>query len=230
MVKAGFTSVFIGIETPNIDSLIEANKVQNRNRNLALDIQKIQRNGLEVMGGFIVGFDNDPPHIFDNLIHFVKESKIVVAMVGLLNAPPGTKLYKRLLAEGRIKPFFKGNNTDFDTNIIPKMDYQHLINGYKKIIKNLYGIESFYTRVSSFLQVYHPKNIFKMDFQYFKMHKSYIVAILKIIFKFGFIEKKKLSFWKLFFNTLFKKPKALSLLFAQIVSGYHIRKIYENHL
>ncbi len=71
MIKAGFTSVFIGIETPSEESLKEANKIQNRNRNLVADIRKIQKSGLEVMGGFILGFDSDPPDIFQRLINFI---------------------------------------------------------------------------------------------------------------------------------------------------------------
>jgi radical SAM superfamily enzyme YgiQ (UPF0313 family) len=101
MVKAGFEAVFIGIESPNEESLVECNKTQNRNRNLIASIKKIQLAGLEVQGGFIVGFDNDPPSIFEKLSSFIQESGIVTAMVGLLNAPKGTKLEKRLAAEGR---------------------------------------------------------------------------------------------------------------------------------
>ena len=89
MVKAGFEAVFIGIETPNEDSLIECNKSQNRNRDLISSVKKIQQAGLEVQGGFIVGFDNDPPSIFEKLTGFIQESGIVTAMVGLLNAPKG---------------------------------------------------------------------------------------------------------------------------------------------
>lgn len=226
MVKAGFVSVFIGIETPNEDSLKEANKVQNRNRDLIENIHKIQREGLEVMGGFIVGFDNDPPDIFQRLIHFVKESRIIVAMVGLLNAPPGTKLYQRLLSEGRIRPTFKGNNTDFETNIVPKMDYHHLIDGYKKIIKELYNTLSYYRRISSFLDYFNPKGRFKIDRQFVRIHRTYLLGIPNIIWKFGFLEKRRGDFWKLFFKTLFKKPKALFTVLGQIVSGYHIRKIH----
>jgi len=101
MVKAGFESVFVGIESPNEESLIECNKTQNRNRDLVSSVKKIQQFGLEVQGGFIVGFDNDPPTIFDKLTNFIQESGIVTAMVGLLNAPKGTKLQKRLLKEDR---------------------------------------------------------------------------------------------------------------------------------
>ncbi|MFN3504671.1 MAG: B12-binding domain-containing radical SAM protein [Caldimicrobium sp.] len=230
MAKAGFTSVFIGIETPHEESLKEANKVQNRNRNLIENISKIQQNGLEVMGGFIIGFDNDPPDIFQRVINFVKESTIVIAMVGLLNAPPGTKLYKRLISEGRIKPYFKGDNTDFDTNIIPKMDYTLLIKGYKKVIRELYLETSYYQRIYNFLNHFKPKSSFKIDWSYLKVHKSYLFSLPKIIMKFGLIGKERLKFWKLLLKTILKKPRAFSILLAQMVSCYHIKKIYEKNL
>jgi len=95
MVQAGFDCVFVGIETPNQDSLAECNKVQNKGRNLIDCVKKIQRSGMEVQGGFILGFDNDNNSIFENLIRFIQNSGIVTAMIGLLNAPKGTKLYAR---------------------------------------------------------------------------------------------------------------------------------------
>lgn len=226
MVNAGFNSVFIGIKTPYQASLEEANKVQNKNRDLVKDVRKIQKFGLEVIGGFIVGFDNDPINIFDLIIKFVKESKIVIAMVGLLNAPPGTRLYKRLEKEGRINPLFKGNNTDFSTNILPKMSYQTLIQGYKKIIRELYKTENYYKRIETFLKDFHPKIKFKLDKNYLKVNYGYILGLPKIFLKFGFIEKNRMKFWKILSHTLIKKPQAFFIILAQIVSGYHFRKIF----
>ncbi len=227
MVKAGFNSVFIGIETPYQASLTEANKVQNMNRDLVKDIRKIQKSGLEVMGGFIVGFDSDPTNIFDLTIKFIKESRIVIAMVGLLNAPPGTRLYKRLEKEGRIRPVFKGNNTDFSTNIIPKMNYHTLIQGYKKIIEELYETKNYYKRIKTFLEDFHPRFKFKLDKNYFKIHYGYIFGLPKIFFKFGFIEKNRMKFWEILSYTLIKKPRAFLILLAHIVNGYHFRKIFD---
>ena len=112
MVKAGFASVFVGIETPNEESLAECNKVQNKNRDLVGSVRKIQGSALYVTGGFIVGFDNDPPSIFERMTAFIRETGIVTAMVGLLNAPRGTKLYQRLVQEGRLLKDVSGDNTD----------------------------------------------------------------------------------------------------------------------
>ena len=111
LTKAGFSSVFIGIETTELASLTECRKTQNKNRNLLESVHKIQKYGLEVSGGFIVGFDNDSPSVFQKQIDFIRESGIISAMVGLLNAPRKTMLYKRLKQEGRITSEPTGNNT-----------------------------------------------------------------------------------------------------------------------
>jgi len=101
------------------NSLQECNKVQNKNRDLLQSVKKIQKAGLLVSGGFIVGFDSDNTGVFQRQIDFIQQSGIISAMVGLLNAPKGTKLEKRLLAEGRMLKDFTGNNTDFSINFIP---------------------------------------------------------------------------------------------------------------
>ena len=181
MVKAGFEAVFIGIESPNEESLIECNKTQNRNRDLISSVKKIQESGLEVQGGFIVGFDNDPPSIFDKLTNFIQESGIVTAMVGLLNAPQGTKLQKRLLSEGRLLKNFNGNNTDLSINFVPQMEHRVLIDGYKKILNTIYSPKYYYERVMRFLKDFEPKKK-----KVFHLNPNYILALFKSIFKFIF--------------------------------------------
>ncbi|NAZ29842.1 MAG: DUF4070 domain-containing protein [Caldimicrobium sp.] len=227
MTEAGFTSVFIGIETPNEESLKEANKRQNINRDLVSSIRKVQKSGLEVMGGFILGFDNDPPTIFDTLVRFIEDTRIIIAMVGVLNAPPGTRLYHRLLEEGRILSRFIGNNTDISTNIIPKMGFETLIEGYKKVIRELYSVKNYYRRVSTFLDDYSFKAKFSLSLSYLKYNYGYLLSIPKILFHFGFREKGRSDFWKLLWKTISKKPKAFSTILAQVVSGYHFRQIFK---
>src|ERR1700690_3967301 len=101
-------------------------------------VKNIQKAGLEVQGGFIVGFDNDPITIFETQISFIQKSGVVTAMVGILNALPRTQLYERLKREQRLLTDTSGNNTDFSTNFIPRMDYDLLICGYKKVLRTLY--------------------------------------------------------------------------------------------
>ena len=220
MVKAGFEAVFIGIESPNEESLVECNKTQNRNRDLISSVKKIQRAGLEVQGGFIVGFDNDPPSIFEKLTNFIQESGIVTAMVGLLNAPKGTKLQKRLESEGRMLKDFTGSNTDFSMNFIPRMDSKALLDGYKKILKKIYSPKHYYERVTRFIKDFEPKNK-----KVFHFNPNYILALFRSIFRLGVIGEERVYYWKLFFWSLFCKPKLFTLAILFTIYGFHFRKI-----
>jgi radical SAM superfamily enzyme YgiQ (UPF0313 family) len=138
MADAGFDAVFVGIETPDNASLIECNKRQNQGRNLIEDVKRIQRARLQVQGGFIVGFDHDLPSIFQRQIDFIQKSGIVTAMVGLLNALPDTKLYARLLREGRLLGRTSGNNVDGTLNFMPRMPLEQLMEGYRSILRGIY--------------------------------------------------------------------------------------------
>ena len=220
MVKAGFEAVFIGIESPNDDSLVECNKPQNRNRDLIASIKKIQQAGLEVQGGFIVGFDNDPPSIFEKLANFIQESGIVTAMVGLLNAPKGTKLQKKLEDEGRMLENFTGSNTDFSINFIPKMDLNALLEGYQKILDKIYSPKYYYERVMRFLKEFDPKKK-----KIFHVNPNYILALFKSIIKLGVMGEERIYYWKLFFWSLFRKPQLFSLAILFSIYGFHFRKI-----
>ena len=225
MVKAGFNSVFIGIETPNEESLTECNKLQNKNRDLAASVKKIQNYGLQVQGGFIVGFDNDPLSIFKSQINFIQRSGIVTAMVGLLNAPRGTRLYQRLKQENRLLIGFTGDNTDCSINFIPKMDYETLINGYKYILNTIYSPKSYYERVKIFLKEYKPrgKRWGKIEFNHFK-------ALVKSMWILGVKEKGRRYYWKLFVSTLLKSPRTFPLSITFAVYGFHFRKVVEKYI
>jgi len=219
MVEAEFEAVFIGIESPNEESLIECNKVQNRNRDLIASVKKIQHAGLEVQGGFIVGFDNDPPAIFNTLTNFIQESGIVTAMVGLLNAPRGTKLHTRLLTEGRLLSDFTGNNTDFSMNFVPQMDPEELLKGYKAILNTIYSPKYFYGRATRFLKDFKPKK------KVFHLNPNYILALVKSMVKLGVVGKERMYYWKLFLWTLFRRPQLFSLAIVYTIYGFHFRKI-----
>src|SRR5512136_1675163 len=151
MTQAGFDTVFVGIETPNEDSLTECSKNQNKGRDLVDSVKRLQRAGLQVQGGFIVGFDSDPPSIFQQQIDFIQKSGIVTAMVGLLQAPLGTRLYERMKQEGRVVSEMSGDNVDGTTNIIPAMNLETLREGYKSIMNHIYAPGPYYQRVKTFL-------------------------------------------------------------------------------
>ncbi len=221
MVKAGFNKVFIGIETPNEESLTECNKYLNKNRDLIACVKKIQDNGFEVQGGFIVGFDSDPPSIFERQISFIQKSGIVTAMVGLLNAPRGTRLYHRLKKEDRLLNDPSGDNTDFSINFIPKMNIEALINGYKKILNTIYSPKHYYKRVMTFLKAYKPKPL--KGKIHFNLHN--LGAFFKSVWFLGIKGKERFHYWKLISWTLVRRPRFFRLAITLAIYGFHFRKI-----
>ena len=226
MVKAGFNTAFVGIETPNEESLVECNKSTNINRDLVASVKKIQNHGLEVQGGFIVGFDSDPVSIFRSQINFIQNSGIVTAMVGLLNAPRGTRLYHRLKKENRLLKGFSGDNTDCSLNFIPKMNYETLINGYKHILNTIYSPKQYYERIRTFLKEYKPqkrKGIPRFQFYHIK-------GFIKSMWFLGIKEKGRRYYWKLFVSTLLRRPRAFPISISLAVFGLHFRKIVEKSI
>lgn len=222
MVRAGFKEVFIGIETPNEESLTESGKVQNRHRDLLDSVRRIQQAGLQVHGGFIIGFDSDPPSIFDMQIKFIEESGIVTAMVGLLTALRGTRLYQRLNREGRLLGDPTGNNTAIALNFTPNMDSGTLINGYQMVLNTIYSPKYFYRRTLRFFKVYNPLYSGKFHYKH-----GYMAAFLKSILYLGILGKERYYYWMLLSWTAFNKPKLFPLAITYAVYGFHFRKITE---
>ncbi len=222
MVKAGFDCVFVGIETPNQESLSECNKVQNRGRDLLACVQKIQRFGLQVQGGFILGFDHDDASIFDSVIQFIQHSGIVMAMVGLLNAPRGTKLFQRLMKEQRLLNVSTGDNTDCTINFIPQMGKENLIRGYKKVLDTIYSQRHYCRRIRSFLKNYRLPSSKK-----FRPNLREIGAFLKSIWHIGILSRGQIHYWKLIFWSL-QNPQYFRMTVRFSIYGYHFRKIFKN--
>ena len=221
MTETGFSSTFIGIETPDEMSLKECKKIQNNNRNLLDSVKKIQKAGIQVSGGFIVGFDSDSPSVFQRQIDFIQQSGIVSAMVGLLNAPKNTKLYERLDAENRLTVEATGNNTDMSMNFVPKMNYQDLMEGYKKIIRNIYTAKPYYERIRQFLLNYKKMYVVKK-----KPEFSNLMAFFKSIIIIGIVKKGRSEYWKFLIWTLFKRPGLFVDAVTFIVYGYHFRTVF----
>jgi radical SAM superfamily enzyme YgiQ (UPF0313 family) len=220
MAQAGFDTVFVGIESPNEESLDECGKRANKGRDMIASIRKMQQFGLEVQGGFIVGFDSDPPEIFDRMISFIQESSVVTAMVGLLNALPSTKLYSRLTKEGRLLERTSGNNTDFSINFVPSMEYDRLVGGYKRVMQNIYSPKQYYKRVKTFLQNYTPG-----DNRVFHIRFNYVMALPKSIIRIGILGRERFQYWKLFFWSLFRRPKLFPHAITLSIYGFHFRKM-----
>ncbi len=219
MREAGFDSVFIGIETPSKESLQECGKFQNKNCDQALSVRKIQSYGMEVTAGFIVGFDSDDLSIFARQIEFIQNTGIVVAMVGLLQALPGTKLYERLKNENRLVKNSSGNNTDFSTNFLPKMDLNTLINGYKSILSSIYAPDNYYERVKTFLKYYKPYYTEPFKFKDIK-------AIVKSIYILGILKNNRKYYWEIFFTSLFKYPQSFTKAITMTIYYEHFRTIF----
>jgi len=225
MARAGFEEVFVGIETPNAESLEECKKIPNKNRDMIASIKTLQNAGLQVQGGFIVGFDHDPLSIFDTLIHFIKESGIVVAMVGLLNAPKNSRLYNRLGKEDRLLKVFTGDNTDFSMNFIPKMNPRALVDGYRRVLATIYSPKEYYQRVFDFLKTHEPLRQHKASFRFTQLR-----ALSKSMLLLGVIGEERLYYWKLFFWSLFHRPRHFSTAITLAIYGFHFRRVFQLHL
>jgi radical SAM superfamily enzyme YgiQ (UPF0313 family) len=224
MVKAGFDTVFVGIETPNEDSLVECSKNQNKDRDLVESVKRLQRAGLQVQGGFIVGFDNDSPSIFQQQIDFIQKSGIVTAMVGLLQAPLGTRLYERMQKEGRLVDEFSGDNVDGSTNIIPKMGLEPLREGYRKILSQIYAPKFYYERILTFLREYQPPRIrIQLELQYF-------LALWRSIYLLGIRGVERVQYWRLILWTLFRRPRLFPLAITFAIYGFHFRQVVALHV
>jgi radical SAM superfamily enzyme YgiQ (UPF0313 family) len=222
MVRAGFDSVFLGIESPEEKCLEECHKVQNRNRDLIGMVKKIQRSGLQVTGGFILGFDSDPPDIFQKQIDFIQQSGIVTAMVGLLNAERGTKLYHRLQQEGRLVEDTSGDNTNYSINFVPKMSYCQLMEGYKHLVSFIYSPKYFYKRLITFLKIFEPP---KRNGSHIELRD--IKALFHSFWSLGVAGEERFYYWKALFWTLLRRPQLLPLCVRLAIYGYHFRKVFQ---
>ena len=220
MVDAGFTTVFIGIETPDQDSLSECGKNLNTNRDLVEDVKRIQRAGLQVQGGFIVGFDSDTPSIFQRQIDFIQQSGIVTAIVGLLQAIPGTKLYERLSDEGRLRDDVTGDNADGTTNVIPRMSFETLQEGYRRIMQTIYSPRVHYERIRIFLKEY------KLQTNRTHLDVQHLLAFVRSIYHLGLKSRGRLQYWKLLAWTALRRPKAVPMAVTLAIYGYHFRKSF----
>lgn len=223
MVKAGFRKVFLGIETPVQESLKQTQKMQNTTMDLVEAVRKIQKSGMEVLSGFIVGFDSDPPDVFDRMIEFIKEAAIPVSMVGLLSALPGTQLFRRLKSEGRLLSNNAASNTVEDLNYVPAMDVQKLLEGYKRILATIYDPKQYYQRVLEFLSHYQPKlrqNLRAGD----------ILTFFTSVAKQGIRGKHRLEYWKFLVKAYFRNAQAFPEAVTLAIQGYHFQKVTELEL
>jgi len=219
MRKAGFFLVFVGIETISTEGLKECGKLQNQNRDLINSIRKFYKYGMEVTGGFIVGFDSDDETIFERQFNFIQEAGVSKAMIDLLQALPGTKLYKRLEIEGRLIKTSSGINQDSTINFTPKLDKEILIKEYNSLVKKAYSPKFYFERINNFLKYYEPTRIIPFN-------KSIVPSLFKIYFIFKNLEKGKFYSFKLIVQTLLKRPKCLQAAIDNSILYIHFGKVF----
>lgn len=219
MVAAGFRKVFVGIETPVAESLAECRKLQNEGRNLVEAVQTLQRDGLQVMGGFIVGFDHDTPDIFKQQFDFIQRSGVVTAMVGLLTALPETRLYHRLKREGRLVTKSTGNNTDATMNFRPKLNREFLEAGYRDLMKRLYEPKAYYQRIRTFLKHHKPAR------QQLRLSWTDFCAFVKSFWLLGVWYRGRVAYWRFFWGTLLRRPGQFREAIELAIVGYHFRRV-----
>ena len=221
MSRAGFDAVFIGIETPDEATLASCNKKQNLQRDLITDVKKVQRAGIEVYAGFIVGFDGDTPSSFQRLGDFIQRSGIVTAMVGLLQAPPGTRLFDRVRAEGRLIGAMTGDNVDGTTNILPLMGLDTLRQRYRALIAELYEPRHYYARVRTLLREYRVPAVRA------RLDAAHVLAFLRSMGRLGIAGRERVQYWHLLAWTLLRRPRLLPQAVTLAIYGYHFRIITE---
>ena len=224
MAAAGFNTVFVGIETPDDDALAACNKKQNVGRDLVEDVKRIQRAGIQVTAGFIVGFDGDTPSTFRRQIEFIQRSGIVTAMVGMLQAPVGTRLYERMAREGRLLGDMTGDNVDGTTNMRPQMGLDVLREQYRALLSHIYTPRHFYRRIRTFLQEYQrPAVRGRVDLQHG-------LALARSVVRLGVIGRERFQYWRLLAWTLCVRPRLLPEAVTLAIYGYHFRRVAELHV
>jgi radical SAM superfamily enzyme YgiQ (UPF0313 family) len=222
MKDAGFTSVFLGIETPDESALIACNKMQNTRRSLLDSVALIQSYGMQVMGGFILGFDTDRDDIFDRMVDFIQKSGIPIAMVGLLQAMPGTQLFQRLWKEGRILDAGHGDNTEAKLNFLPRMDATRLVEGYRSVLKQIYSCEAYYERVKLNLSRAQPRTGDRKSRQQW-LTRSNARAFVTSLVRQGVFGRHRWSYWKFVMTVAVRYRHCIGMAMTLAVMGYHFQ-------
>ncbi len=199
-----------------------ANKLQNTRRSLLDSVAIIQSYGMQVMGGFILGFDTDREDIFDRMIEFIQKSGIPIAMVGLLQAMPGTQLFRRLRREGRILHTGGGNNTSMSLNFLPRMDATKLVEGYRSVLKQIYSSDAYYKRVKLYLrrtQSAPGEKRFKQRW----LTRANVRALVTSIVRQGVFGRQRWSYWKFLAAAATRYRRSFGTAMTLAVMGYHFQ-------
>ncbi len=217
MVAAGFKKVFLGLETPSAASLRECRKLQNLRGDLAESVRTIQNAGLEVMGGFIVGFDSDEPDIFQRQFEFIQKTGVVTAMVGLLQAMPRSRLYRRLAGEGRLRAASCGDNTSASFNFVPRLDADFLVENYRTLMRRLYEPRAYYQRIRVFLDAHRARGPRP------RLTWPDLGAAFGSLWIMGVRHRGRRAFWGFLATTLARHPGQFGVAMTMAIMGHHFR-------
>jgi radical SAM superfamily enzyme YgiQ (UPF0313 family) len=215
MTAAGFAVVFVGIETPSEEALRETRKLQNLKRDLAAQVRSLRARGLDVWGGFILGFDSDGPECFDRMIEFVQRSGIVYAMAGMLEALPNTPLYRRLEREGRLRPAPAAGDSLAFTNVVTKLPARSLIEGYTRVLETLYDPETYFERCREHLAHWRPA-----PGPARAISLAEVAVLWRSLRTQGLASPYRRAYWR-FLAWAARRPGRLPLALAQACAGHH---------
>ncbi len=228
MKDVDFRYVFVGIETPEAETLAVSKKYQNVNKSIDDAVKKIMSYGIIVNGGYIIGFDSESPGIADNMISSIQSSGICMAMLGLLYALPNTQLSRRLESEGRLFQNASKEITESDIdqttgglNFITKKPRIEILNNYLRVIEHIYNPANYYKRI-----IYNGLNL-KVDYKHkhtFRITMMYLRSFMKVCRQVGFNKQTGFHYWKMFFIILFRNTKAIEAAVNLAAMYIHFQK------
>lgn len=228
MYRAGFKRVFLGIETPSLESLKETQKLQNMRRSMVESVHHIIDHGIQVMAGFIVGFDNDEEDIFDRQIEFIQQAEIPWAMVGVLAAIPNTQLWTRLEKEGRLLGYHTGDQfgrTNFRTNL----DSDVLMRGYLRILETIYQPDAYFERVMSVVARIHASGRDVLPLKDVGYLKVALITVVSAVIQ-GVLSSYKGRYWKFLWTLVTRYPSQYMVGILNSVVGHHFIRYTEEVL
>ena len=222
---AGFTWVFTGIESPDPETLRAMRKIQNTHEDPLASVRKIYAQGIDVLAGFIVGFDRDTEASFETQHDFILASGIQAAMIGLLTALPHTPLYRRLAQEGRLRQdVAPGDNTKLGTNIVPKgMSYETLVEGYRRLYQRLFSDAGIAGRIRNKMR-FMPGPVYHGEFSFPVQLGIFAKLLVRGVIRGGIVRIVH------FLRTVpWLAPRKLPLVVVDWIAGLAMRDYVERH-
>ncbi len=224
MIAANFRAVFLGIETPDTESLSMTQKFQNTRNSLIESVATINQSGLRVMAGFIIGFDGEKSGAGDRIIEFVEATAIPQALFGMLQALPGTALWQRLEKEGRLRTeqtAVSGKQTTL-MNFVPTRPLEEIAWEYVNCFWQLYEPDRYLARVYRHYLTMKPTPHKKKHPPMLELVE--LRAVLTIFWRQGIKRSTRWQFWKQLVAILQKNP---GVFIHYLTSCAHIEHFLE---